>query len=104
MRAAVLCALLRRLLFLRRFALLRGFLLRDFRAGCTRFGKTDRDRLLAALDLPARATSFQRARLSLLHRAPDFGGRLLRIFSRHDVSPGGGKEIIAIGKSSRSET
>jgi len=64
--------LLLRLALLGRFAFLR-----DLLAFRPRLGQPNRDRLLAALDLAAGATAFQRAGLALLHRAPDLGGSLL---------------------------
>ena len=87
---------LRRLPFLRRF-------LRDFLAFRSRLGKPDRDRLLAARDLLAGPAALQCAGLALLHRAPDLGGRLLRIFSCHDFPPSYGKIILAmtVGSSKR---
>src|SRR5882757_203003 len=60
-------------------------LLRDFCACGPRLGKTDRDRLLAAADLPPRAAALQSAGLALFHRALDLGGCLFRIFSCHDI-------------------
>src|SRR6266478_8437476 len=77
-----------------------GSLLRHFRSRSPRFGKTDRDRLPAALDLLARPTTLQSAGLALFHRAPDFGGCLFRIFSCHDYSPSCGKIIFAGGDGS----
>ena len=84
--------------FFAALALLRALLLfrRDFRSLPPCLGQADRDRLLAALDLPSRATALQGAGLALLHRAPDLGGRLSRIFSCHGNSPGCGKIIFAV--------
>src|SRR4029450_11289410 len=77
--------LLRRLLlqslpFLRR-------LLRHLLAFGPRVRQSDRNRLFAAFDLPARAAALQRASLALLHRAFDIGRCLLRIFACHYLSP-----------------
>src|SRR5882757_7084372 len=80
--------------FLPRLSCLRR-LLRDLLAFRSRLGKSDRDCLLAARDLLAGLAALQRAGLALLHRAPDLGGRLLRIFSCHDFSPSCGKIILA---------
>src|SRR5450759_4776071 len=91
--------LFRRLPLLRRLLFLRG-LLRHLLAFRPRLGKADRDRLLAALDLAAGAAALQRTGLALLHRAPDLGGCLFRIFSCHDISPGCGKIILTIWESS----
>ena len=63
-------------------------LLRHLRASLARFGQTDRNRLLAAFDLPSRAAAPQRSCLAFLHRATDFCGGRLRISSCHDHSPG----------------
>src|SRR5204862_7362636 len=60
-----------------------------------RVGKTDRDRLLAALHFPSRASALQSPGLALFHRAPDLGGCFLRIFSCHDYSPSYEKVILA---------
>src|SRR5438552_1378952 len=58
-----------------------GFLfLRDLGALLARLGKSDSDRLLAALDLLARASAAKRARFLLLHRALDLLGGALGIF------------------------
>src|SRR5690349_8082484 len=48
--------------------LLRRFLLRHLAAGAPRLGQPDRDRLLAALHLLARAAALQLAALHLVHR------------------------------------
>src|SRR6185295_11755914 len=63
-----------------------GFLLRHPRAALARLGQADRDRLLAAPDLPAGAAAAQRAGLALLHRAADLLGRTLRVFSLRRLS------------------
>jgi Ku protein len=78
---------LRELLLLRRFALrfFARLLLRHLLSRFSCLRKTDRDRLLAALDLLARAAALQRAGLALLHRALDLGGRAFGIFSCHEV-------------------
>src|SRR5882724_4845524 len=76
-------------------------LLRDLHAFRPRFGKTDRDRLLAALDLATRSTALQSPGLALLHRAPDLGRCLLRIFPCHDYSPSCKKVILAKEDGSR---
>ena len=47
------------------------------------FRQSDRDRLLAALDLSAGTAALQRPFLALLHRAFDAARCFLRIFSRH---------------------
>src|SRR5712671_5149695 len=75
-------ALFLRLPFLRALPLL-GCLLRHLLAFGPRLGKSDRDRLLAALDRPAGAAALQGACLALLHRAFDVGGSLFGIFTRH---------------------
>src|ERR1700716_3042846 len=60
--------------------LARGFLLAwDFRAGAARLRQADRDRLLAAFDLLARAPALQLAALSLVHRPLDLLLRLLAV-------------------------
>src|ERR1700687_5790357 len=51
-------------------------LLRNLLSFGPRLGKPDRDRLLAALDLPPRTAALQGAGLALLHRAPNLGGCL----------------------------
>src|SRR5204862_6367322 len=76
-------ALLLGLLFLAGLAFLRG-LLRHFLAFRPCFGQSDRDRLLAALDLLAGAPALQGAGLALLRRAADLGGSLLGIFASHE--------------------
>src|SRR5437879_9583055 len=48
-----------------------GLLLRHPGAALARLGQADRNRLLAALDLPAGAAALQRAGLALLHGAAD---------------------------------
>src|SRR6266852_8925799 len=79
---------------------LRG-LLRDLLAFRPRLGKTDRDRLLAALDLATGSTALQSPGLALLHRAPDLGRCLLRIFPCHDYSPSCEKIIFVTKDGSR---
>ncbi len=83
-----------------RFDFFGGLLLRDFLSLFSRFGKPDRDRLLAALDLLAGAAALQGARLALLHRALDLGGRAFGIFSCHEVSPGCDGKIICTAEES----
>src|ERR1700728_4006661 len=90
-------ALLRGLLF-RRFFLRR--LLRHFLAFGPCLGQADRDRLFAALYLPARTAALQRPRLALLHHAFDVGGGLLGIFSCHDYFSCWPEPILASDKSS----
>ena len=53
-----------------------GGLLRDFCSRGPCFGKTDRDGLLAALDLLPRAAAPQGPGVTFLHRALDLGGCL----------------------------
>src|ERR1700731_4896751 len=83
-----------------RLPFLRG-LLRNLLSFAPRLGKTDGDRLLAALDLSTRATALKGPGLALLHRAPDLGGCLFRILPCHDASPGCAKTIFAAEVGSR---
>ena len=69
-------------------AFLRTFFRRDFLSLSARFGETDRDRLLPALDLLAGSAALQSPGLALSHRAPNFGRCFLRVLSCHDTSPG----------------
>src|SRR5690349_11773407 len=57
--------------------LLRRLLLRHLAAGAPRLGQPDRDRLLAALHLLARAAALQLAALHLVHRLLDLLAGLL---------------------------
>src|SRR2546421_3939551 len=57
--------------------------LRNLLAFAARFGKPDRDRLLAACHLLSAAAALERAALALAHCALDFLRRPLGIFSRH---------------------
>ena len=71
-------------------------LLRHLLALGPRLRQSDRDRLLAARDLPARTAAPQRAGLALLHHAFDIAGGLLRIFACHCLSPASsfGEKVI----------
>src|SRR3954469_6429380 len=66
-------------------ALFAALFLRHLLARPARFGKSDRDRLLAALDLLAGTAALQRALFAFLHRAFDFLGRAFGIFPCHKV-------------------
>src|SRR5262245_13176002 len=56
---------------------------RHLRAGSAGFGQADRDRLLAARHLLARAAAAQRAGFALLHHLLHFGRSLPAVFPRH---------------------
>src|SRR5262245_17632606 len=61
-------------------------LLRDLRARFSRLGQTDRNRLLAARDLLARAAGLQGPALALVHRALDLALSLLSVLASHAFS------------------
>src|SRR6185503_3529302 len=60
--------------------------LRHLRSGSARLGETDRDRLLAARDLAARAPAAQRAALALAHDLLDLLRCLLAVLPCHGSS------------------
>src|SRR5262245_64109066 len=60
--------------------------LRHLRAGSTRLGKADRDRLLAARDLLAGTSAAQRAALALAHDLLDLLRCRLAVLPCHDYS------------------
>src|SRR5262249_18967806 len=65
---------------------------RNLGAGATSLREADRDRLLPALDLLARATGLEGPGLPLAHRLLDLGRSLLAVCSRHARDPSGTDE------------